>query len=57
MAAGVRGILNFAPARLHVAAGVYVEDLDMTVALEKVAYFARKGAAGRLLKAVAKEAI
>ena len=40
--AGVRGILNFAPARLRVPEGVYVEDLDMTVSLEKVAYFARR---------------
>jgi redox-sensing transcriptional repressor len=41
--AGVRGILNFAPVRLRVATGVYVEDLDMTTSLEKVAYFARQG--------------
>jgi redox-sensing transcriptional repressor len=40
--AGIRGILNFAPVRLHVPANVYVEDFDMTTALEKVAYFARK---------------
>ncbi|MBP7146207.1 MAG: redox-sensing transcriptional repressor Rex [Acidobacteria bacterium] len=39
--AGVRGILNFAPVRLRVPIDVYVEDLDMTMALEKVAYFAR----------------
>jgi redox-sensing transcriptional repressor len=43
--AGVRGILNFAPVRLRVPEGVYVEDLDMTVSLEKVAYFARDAAA------------
>ena len=43
--AGVRGILNFAPVRLRVPEGVYVEDLDMTVSLEKVAYFARRGTA------------
>ena len=39
---GVKGILNFAPHRLHLPADVYVEDLDMTMALEKVAYFARQ---------------
>jgi redox-sensing transcriptional repressor len=39
--AGIRGILNFAPVRLRVSPNVYVEDIDMTVALEKVAYFAR----------------
>jgi redox-sensing transcriptional repressor len=43
--AGIRGILNFAPVRLHVLGGVYVEDIDMTTSLEKVAYFARQDAA------------
>lgn len=40
--AGVRGIMNFAPAALHVPQGVYVEKMDMTTSLEKLAYFARK---------------
>jgi len=40
--AGIRGILNFAPVRLRVPAQVHVEDIDMTVSLEKVAYFARQ---------------
>jgi len=39
--AGVSGLLNFAPAILRVPRAVYVEDIDMTMALEKVAYFAR----------------
>lgn len=39
--AGIRGILNFAPVRLRVPPWVYVEDLDVTTSLEKVAYFAR----------------
>lgn len=39
---GIRGILNFAPVRIRVPSNVYVEDIDMTMALEKVAYFARK---------------
>ena len=39
---GVRAVLNFAPIRLHLPDGIYVEDLDMTTALEKAAYFARK---------------
>ena len=43
--AGVRGLLNFAPVRLRVPPSVYVEDIDMTVALEKVAYFGRQVAA------------
>ena len=41
--AGVRGIVNFAPVPLRVPPGVYVEDIDMTMSLEKVAYFARTG--------------
>jgi len=40
--AGICGILNFAPVALRVPPGVYAEDIDMTMALEKVAYFARK---------------
>jgi redox-sensing transcriptional repressor len=40
--AGVHGILNFAPVSLRLPAGVYSGDIDMTTALEKVAYFARK---------------
>lgn len=40
--AGVRGLLNFAPIRLWVPEHVYVEDIDVTMALEKVAFFARQ---------------
>ncbi|MFH0939541.1 MAG: redox-sensing transcriptional repressor Rex [Planctomycetota bacterium] len=39
---GVRGILNFAPVALMLPTMVYVQDVDMVIALEKVAYFARK---------------
>ncbi|MBE3123868.1 MAG: redox-sensing transcriptional repressor Rex [Acidobacteria bacterium] len=39
--AGVTGILNFAPVSLRVSRNVYVEHNDLTVAIEKVAYFAR----------------
>ena len=38
---GVKGILNFAPVRLSVPKGIYVEDLDVSMSLEKVAYFAK----------------
>ncbi|MEI7898868.1 MAG: redox-sensing transcriptional repressor Rex [bacterium] len=38
---GVRGIANFAPVLLRVPPGVYVEHIDMTVALEKVSFFSR----------------
>lgn len=48
--AGVRAIVNFAPVVLDVPAGVYVDQVDLAVSLEKAAYFAscapRTGAAG-----------
>jgi len=47
--AGVRGLLNFAPVRLHVPPGIHVDDIDMTTSLEKVAYFAHRGAAAKQL--------
>jgi redox-sensing transcriptional repressor len=40
--AGVKGILNFAPVRLQLPDDIYVEDLDVTTSLQKVAYFARR---------------
>jgi redox-sensing transcriptional repressor len=39
VAAGVRGILNFAPATLFLPSYVFVENIDISVALEKVAFF------------------
>lgn len=39
--AGVKGILNFVPEPLRVHPDIVVENMDMTMALEKVAYFAR----------------
>lgn len=39
--AGVRGIINFTAARLHVPVEVYVEDVDLSASLEKVSFFAR----------------
>lgn len=39
--AGVKGILNFAPATLRVGGDVYVETMDLTMAIEKVAHFAQ----------------
>lgn len=36
--AGVRGILNFAPVALKVPTDVFVEELDIMMALEKLAY-------------------
>lgn len=43
IAAGVMGILNFAPVPLRVPQHVYVQDIDVTMLLEKTAYFARSG--------------
>ncbi len=39
--AGITGILNFAPVRVWVPEGVYIEYLDMSMSLERVAFFAR----------------
>lgn len=40
--AGVKGILNFAPIRLRVPTGLYVEHVDLMMALDRVAYFAHE---------------
>lgn len=40
--AGVKGIVNFAPVQLKLPRGVFLEQLDITLSIEKVAYFARK---------------
>ncbi|MEI7529849.1 MAG: redox-sensing transcriptional repressor Rex [Elusimicrobiota bacterium] len=40
--AGVCGIVNFAPAQVKVPAGVFLEQLDITLSIEKVTYFARR---------------
>ncbi|MFH0880065.1 MAG: redox-sensing transcriptional repressor Rex [Lentisphaerota bacterium] len=40
--AGVRGLVNFAPVPLRVPDSVYVDNMDITMALEKVAFFAMK---------------
>jgi len=39
--AGVRGLVNFAPVPLQAPEGVFVEDIDIAMSLEKVAFFAR----------------
>jgi len=49
--AGVMGILNFAPIRLHLPPGVYVEDVDLTTSMEKVAYFVRSNNSSDVLEA------
>jgi len=40
--AGVGGIVNFAPVRLKLPRRVYVEHMDMAMAFEKAAFFARQ---------------
>jgi len=40
VAAGVRGILTFTPAPMRVPQNVYIEEVDITTSLEKVAYYA-----------------
>ncbi len=42
--AGVRGILNFAPVPLKAPRHVFVDDVDITMKLEKVAFFAERAA-------------
>ncbi|MFH1732245.1 MAG: redox-sensing transcriptional repressor Rex [Planctomycetota bacterium] len=42
VSAGVRGILNFAPVPLRVPPTVYVSNVDLTMCLEMVAFFARQ---------------
>jgi redox-sensing transcriptional repressor len=51
--AGAKGVLNFAPIRLKTPPNVYIEDMDMTMALEKVAWFARQKGAPKEEAAVA----
>jgi redox-sensing transcriptional repressor len=41
--AGMKGLLNFAPTPLHLPAGVHAADIDLAIALEKVAFFTRQG--------------
>lgn len=41
---GVRGLVNLAPVRLHVPPGVHTTHVDITMSLEKAAYFARQRA-------------
>ena len=49
IAAGIAGLLNFAPHSLKVPPHVHVEELDLTLSLEKVAYFARRRRAAKQL--------
>jgi redox-sensing transcriptional repressor len=44
--AGVRGVLNFAPAVLRLPAGVAVVNVDLTIQLEQLAFQVRAGGEG-----------
>jgi redox-sensing transcriptional repressor len=48
VAAGVRGILNFAPTALRVDGSVYVQNIDLTLEMQALAYFVRAEAAAEL---------
>ncbi len=52
VAAGIRGILNFARTPLSVPSNVYVEDIDLAMSMDKVAYFARQSLKPERSKAV-----
>ncbi|HEX8887787.1 MAG TPA: redox-sensing transcriptional repressor Rex [Pyrinomonadaceae bacterium] len=39
MAAGIKAVLNFAPARLRVRHGVKLKTVDLTISLESLSYF------------------
>ncbi len=39
MSAGIKAVLNFAPARLEVRRGVKVKTVDLTISLESLSYF------------------
>jgi redox-sensing transcriptional repressor len=51
VAAGVRGLLNFAPSVIHVPDGVHVENVDFLAGLQRLAY----ALGGRRAEAVAVE--
>ena len=42
VAAGIKGIVNYAPTHLNVPPDVYIENRDMILAVEKVAYFSQQ---------------
>src|SRR5262249_6479773 len=56
MAAGVKAILNFAPAPLTARLGVKVKTVDLTTSLESLSYFLARPDAGRVTNASRDEA-
>jgi redox-sensing transcriptional repressor len=51
MAAGIKAILNFAPARLRARLGVKVKTVDLTIALESLSYFLARPQIARVTNA------
>src|SRR5712692_9154444 len=51
MAAGVKAVLNFAPALLTARLGVKVKTVDLTTSLESLSYFLARPQTGRVTKA------
>jgi redox-sensing transcriptional repressor len=39
---GIKGIINFAPVRIKTPEDIYIEQIDFSIAVEKVTYFARR---------------
>ena len=54
MSAGIKAVLNFAPASLQVRRGVKVKTVDLTTSLESLAYFLASPTSGSLTKLKAK---
>ncbi len=51
MAAGIKAVLNFAPARLHARLGVKLKTVDLSIALESLSYFLARPEAGQITNA------
>jgi redox-sensing transcriptional repressor len=50
MSAGVKAVLNFAPASLHARLDVKVKTVDLTTSLESLSYYLARPAAGKVSK-------
>ena len=43
VAAGIKAVLNFAPARIRVPRDVRLKDVDLTIELETLSFYLAKG--------------
>jgi redox-sensing transcriptional repressor len=57
MAAGVKAVLNFAPAALTSRLGVKVKTVDLTTSLESLSYFLAQPGASRVTRTMRNEAL